>query len=419
MATTEQRTGFRLPWATEARPSASAPDEDGAAVNGALDVEPPTNDGSRDAQPAGTRGTAGSSRTLAWPAADAIHDVGQPDGSANTDPALGDNPDHDPEVVAPAADAGTPVPATTFGRGRRDNPLVTGLVRAMRDAATATRQESASRFAEEAKARVEAIHVHSTDEAARLRKQADADIAEIRDWSKAEMARVREHTDEKVTERKHRLETDGEALSARVEDRIEQVRGAIAGFERQMDAFFERLLAEEDPARLAGLAQQLPEPPLLEIDISGTMTPAAVLDADGAAAAEAEALGEVDTLAGDGSDDTAETDIAVVPDLARRLESLAGHAAAAPDPVTSRVTVSGLASVASIAGFKRGLAKSAGVRSVSVASGPTGDFIFTVAHESETDLRSVVPQLDGFAAVITGDADGVISVSATDPERAL
>jgi hypothetical protein len=52
-----------------------------------------------------------------------------------------------------------------------------------------------------------------------------------------------------------------------------------------------------------------------------------------------------------------------------------------------------------------------------VASGPTGDFVFTVTHESEADLRSAVPQLDGFAAVITGDADDVITVTATDPER--
>jgi hypothetical protein len=53
---------------------------------------------------------------------------------------------------------------------------------------------------------------------------------------------------------------------------------------------------------------------------------------------------------------------------------------------------------------------------VTVASGPSGDFVFTVGHDPETDLRSIVPTLDGFAAVITGDADGVLTITASDPE---
>jgi hypothetical protein len=53
---------------------------------------------------------------------------------------------------------------------------------------------------------------------------------------------------------------------------------------------------------------------------------------------------------------------------------------------------------------------------VTVASGPSGDFIFSVGHDPETDLRSIVPELDGFAAVVTGDADGVLTITATDPE---
>ena len=78
----------------------------------------------------------------------------------------------------------------------------------------------------------------------------------------------------------------------------------------------------------------------------------------------------------------------------------------------------GLVSVASIAGFKRGLAKAPGIRSVAVASGPNGDFIFTVGHEAETDIRATVTALEGFAAVITGEADGAVTVTASDPERA-
>ena len=91
-------------------------------------------------------------------------------------------------------------------------------------------------------------------------------------------------------------------------------------------------------------------------------------------------------------------------------------AAAGADAVTSQLAVVGLVSVASIAGFKRALARTHGVRSVTVASGPSGDFVFTVSHDPETDLRSIVPALDGFAAVVTDDADGVLTITASDPE---
>ena len=103
-------------------------------------------------------------------------------------------------------------------------------------------------------------------------------------------------------------------------------------------------------------------------------------------------------------------------DVARRLDAFTAHAAAGADAVTSQLAVVGLVSVASIAGFKRALAKTPGIKSVTVASGPSGDFVFTVSHDPETDLRSIVPTLDGFAAAVTGDADGVLTITASDPE---
>jgi hypothetical protein len=53
-----------------------------------------------------------------------------------------------------------------------------------------------------------------------------------------------------------------------------------------------------------------------------------------------------------------------------------------------------------------------------VASGPGGDFIFTIQHAGSVDLRTIVPELEGFAATITGDADGVLTVNANEPEPA-
>jgi hypothetical protein len=58
----------------------------------------------------------------------------------------------------------------------------------------------------------------------------------------------------------------------------------------------------------------------------------------------------------------------------------------------------------------------AGVDSVSVASGPDGEFVFNVTHRPDVPLREVIPALPGFAARVTNAEDGVIRVSAQDPE---
>lgn len=91
-------------------------------------------------------------------------------------------------------------------------------------------------------------------------------------------------------------------------------------------------------------------------------------------------------------------------------------AAAPKAAATSQVVVTGLVSVASIASFKRHIGRIAGVQSVGVSSGPDGEFVFKVAHGSEVVLADAIPSLPGFEARVTGTADGVVNVSARDPE---
>jgi hypothetical protein len=86
------------------------------------------------------------------------------------------------------------------------------------------------------------------------------------------------------------------------------------------------------------------------------------------------------------------------------------------DSVTTRVIVTGLVSVASIASFKRHLSRYPGMRHVGVSSGPDGEFLFLVQHDPEVSLRGVLPTLPGFQARITGDGDGVVTATARDPE---
>jgi hypothetical protein len=128
-------------------------------------------------------------------------------------------------------------------------------------------------------------------------------------------------------------------------------------------------------------------------------------------AAEAEAL-----AAADSSDE----EIAEIGDdaLAARLAGLVpsknkGNAA---DTSTTQVVVVGLVSVASIASFKRHLGRVAGVQSVGVSSGPDGEFVFAVNHGGDVVLRDAIPSLPSFQARVTGSSDGVVHVTAHDPE---
>ena len=111
--------------------------------------------------------------------------------------------------------------------------------------------------------------------------------------------------------------------------------------------------------------------------------------------------------------------------LAARLDGLVPEHRTAPEPVaasnatemqTTQVVVVGLVSVASIASFKRHLGRISGVRSVGVSSGPDGEFVFSATHGQNVALRDVIPTLQGFQARVTNTGDGIINVTAHDPE---
>ncbi len=131
------------------------------------------------------------------------------------------------------------------------------------------------------------------------------------------------------------------------------------------------------------------------------------------AAAEAEAASFSAT--DDGSGETV-PEIADEAIAARLSGIMPEEDASGSDVSTTRVVVTGLISVASIAGFKRHLSRVAGVQSVGVSSGPDGEFVFAVNHGSDVTLRDVIPTLPGFHARVTADNDDELTVAARDPE---
>lgn len=538
MATTDAKSGFRLPWSSDR----------------AADHE--TQSDTPDA-------TAAESSD--WPSAE------------GTDSPAAATVADEPAPEAPAAEA-APTPAPAARPSRKPTKFLADLARAMHAAAEEAREQTLSQFQGDAKAFVELIHESSATESTALRSKADEDVAGIREWSKAEIARIREETERRIEARKRELTDELEEHAASIEYRVAKVNAAVTEFESEMDAFFERLLAEEDPTTFAAMAENLPEPPRLEDLVPGAGAASVVTEAAEAAvetgeaqaepadevtesvepepSAEAEAVAETaaeqaadeeaaeqpeavvetdeaDTAAAEAAEgempeavaeqpepsgwptepadewpegtvthdpvtgepldraaimaaleaaaeavvaaesaaesakdaeqaaDVAETAAELLANkvegdghdawpaadfgaaeaeaaLAARADAVAGEDsegasfverfaglvpqhddADADGPVetrTTQVVVVGLVSVASIASFKRHLGRVGGVESVAVSSGPDGEFVFTVTHRSDVVFRDVVPTLPGFGARVTGSSDGVVNVTARDPE---
>ena len=472
MASTDAKSGFRLPWSTD-RNEGDEQSETSRADETAVDQSQP-------------------------------HSESETPTMIDTAPSTSSEVVQDEPAAPPDSAAASPSVAP-----RKANKFMADLTKAMQAAAEAARADTLERFSADAKAHIESIHASTADESTELRKKADDDIAAIREWSKQEIARIREETDERVTHRKDVLEREIEAHAAEIESRIERVQAHVASFESDMAAFFERLLGEDDPTRFAAMAETLPEPPPFDDDdawaatatIGATpaaaaepveattaeeaATPAAVdepvespkaetaeldpwrdrpgeavMEGFAEAAPEAAAEGAEDAPADNGdlfsmaadeaqpSEETdprlaalgmesdfaaAEAEAAAFPAetpnpddeiptiaedaLAARLAGLVAEEHAAPtDAASSRVVVTGLVSVASIAGFKRSLSRVAGVRSVGVSSGPDGEFVFAVTHDREMGLADGITTLPGFGARVTNEAPGELTVAARDPE---
>jgi hypothetical protein len=516
----QQKRGFRLPWAADrstedaagaatleadsTNPTSPAQTEDGeggelgegpfhfadaatpdastdaspetpdvpetAAEAAMLNTEPATTENAESA-PASTSNdddTWAALRRKAAEAADAEPESGDDAFEAVTDPTESEPAETETtaaEVTTPKAGSRKSTNVEPEARASRTNPLVAGLIKAMREAAVSSRAETTTRLQSEATTRVEEIRNSGTEEAAALRKRVDEDIASIRDWSKGEMARIRQETEARIESRRTEAIAENEAHTARIEKLVEQVQGRVDAYEAEMDRFFENLLAENDPTRLAALAGQAPEPPDLseELDLAEeTETPATsewddvawgvtpdMLIGEGdadpqidestadttspeaeTAGATAEAETTVETAPGLEADAAAEAEAAStegleIPDnnvwptsvLAAARRTLHSPAAdfEAAGVANTRLLVNGLTSVAGISAFKGALGQLTGVRSVSVSSGEPGVFIFTVVHTPETDLQDGIAGLTAFSARVTEASGESLTVVAQEP----
>ena len=255
MATTESRTGFRLPWSTDRAPSRDGLEESYGDDPSATPDGPDESDlDAVDAAPtidSGAPREAGTDEEVTAVIDPAVESAPVPveaaQESAPTPPHALDSP--------PAAD---PAPA------RRPTKFLTDLTHAMQVAAEQARAATLEQFRVDGSAYVEQIQGRSVVDASALRRHADDDVASIKDWSKVEIARIREETESRVTGRRGQLDDQLARHRALVERDVARIEGQIASFEAEMAAFFDELLAETDLTLLAARAQQMPEAPTFD-----------------------------------------------------------------------------------------------------------------------------------------------------------
>jgi hypothetical protein len=565
MATTDTRSGFRLPWSSDRSNDTTAVDETATAAGEAV-------------------AEGAQAESSAWPTADVAT-------SARPDP---ESPST--ETAAPAEESAMldlqPSPAQPATAPRKPSKLMADLSAAIRSTAETARDQALAQVEADAAAVVEAIRAGAKDGEQALRVRSDEDVAGIKEWSRAEIARIKEETERRIEARKLGLDEELAAHAAAIEQRVGAVESTVAGYRNEMGAYAERLGHEDDPARLATLAETMPEPPVLEalsdlsdlpavaeppavaellaedgdfpqdviaarlagvaivaepeavepeaaaawpeaqpvqpdspdaaavvtgawatpssttpagesaadaasvetappaaprasgstwgeresawstpaataIEAAGSSdsepSPEAVLvaaetdaddavdrglimtaleaDAEAVASAESAVLQDAivdDAVAEDIAEDIAESgdgselDAEAAAALAARMGSIGFDASfadriaslmptavqdeTAVESAVTQVVVGGLVSVASIASFKRHLGRLPGVEGVTVASGPDGEFVFNVTHRPDVAFRDAIPSLPGFAARVTASAEGVVQVTARDPE---
>jgi hypothetical protein len=224
------------------------------------------------------------------------------------------------------------------------------------------------------------------------------------------MERIRVETEKRVSRRRELLDQELHEYNAAIELEVQRVEKRVGSFEEEVAAFFEQLLQEADPTIFASMAAQMPDPPAFTEIANGALT--AELRARREQIMRTDvALPDFDSNGSNGS----RADAKHAPDNGEAP----ARQAAAPKPAgreSTQVVVVGLVSVASIATFKRQLGRLPGVKSVGVSSGPDGEFIFTIGHTADTSLSTLIPTLPAFQARVVNEHDGVLNVSAHDPE---
>lgn len=294
---------------------------------------------------------------------------------------------------------------------RHPNRFLADLTQAMRATAETARQATIEQCHTDATTYTEQLHARTDDEAGSLRKAAEADVSAIRDWSKAEVERIRVETEQRIARRRELLEQELQEYNSAIDLEVGRVQKRVEAFESEVAQFFEQLLQEADPTVFASMAAQMPNPPTFDEADHGSL--AVDLKARREQIMRPTSITVSEPVPGNGVPAAPEETVEEAPEPVQEAEASAPKSGNAD---STQVIVVGLVSVASIATFKRQLGRLPGVKNVGVSSGPDGEFIFTVGHNQDTQLSTLIPTLPQFQARVVSERDGLLNVSAHDPE---
>ena len=242
MASSDTKSGFRLPWSSDRShddPAGELPEE-----------------GNQE-------GDAPASEDVAWPDS-SIHDRLGISTNGQRPPEADETATVPSEESQRMVETEVPAPSTPATPRKQPTKLMADLSAAIRATAEAARDGALAQLDADARQVTDSIRERSTEGGTVLRKRSDDDIAGIRDWSKAEIARIREETDTRIASRKSELERELAAHAAAVDNRVEEVQGEVERFRSDMAEYFDRLDNESDPARLATMVEAMPDPPSFE-----------------------------------------------------------------------------------------------------------------------------------------------------------
>lgn len=291
--------------------------------------------------------------------------------------------------AAPSAEE-TPPPASAAPE------FLTSLIDAMRRVVEASRDSKLAELKAAADAETGHLDARRTEREAALRELSELDINGIGAWERSEIERIRGEAVGRVAARREQLDKELADLVASTEAERAALWGRADAYEKQVSAFMEELAGIHDPTAFAAAAGRMPSVPAPAGAGSMVAVPIAVPEP---VATPVEATPRKTPASPAPAEWTA-------PALADRLAELNQQLGRAPTPlpqeeeVATAIEVQGLGSFGAITSLKQSLEKVSGIRSVALALGPSGDFVYTAIHPEGFDLAGAIRAIEGEAVEI-------------------
>lgn len=169
----------------------------------------------------------------------------------------------EPEALTATATATATAETGDTAEAADAGDLLDELSRAMRAAAGSRHLRIAEELAQQRAAQVEAIKTRATSESDEIKKGSKRDIADVDAWMKTASDLIAAERVRRIEARKEKLRAELLRQDVIVEREVLSVEAAVTAHQSKLDAFFEQLEHESDPAEIARLAASMPSLPSL------------------------------------------------------------------------------------------------------------------------------------------------------------